>query len=157
MEIFGTIPEKREKLSAIPLSLFSLEYTAYNQFHRDIVALSDSKQIIPTIFEKTSCHTTEFHMVAKFIKYDSLFEPKDSTDGHLVTYLMYNETHFYFTHNTRFPREAFLKAKILVHPDIEIIKLNRYRLIKLWRDNFNQPFELKLKYLEPTMINNKYL
>lgn len=124
MDIIGTIPEKEVKISAIPVNLYSVEFTAYNY-------------------------------VGHFCKFNYGYDDLTETDCHLVVYNLYNETKYYFTKNTRFPRAAYLEAKANIHDDIEIIKLNRYRLVKEWRNEFIQPFIPELKYFNQTYLKAK--
>jgi hypothetical protein len=154
MEI-GTIPIKEDKPLAIPLNLYSIEYTSYNQFHKDCLHLENSKMIVPTIFEKNGCVTTYFHYAAEFIP----LKPKQKhldTDGFLVTFLMYNEPGVYFSHYPDI-NLAWEDAKKNIHPNIEKVILNRYRLVKEWRDIFIQPFEVCLSNLNPNLYNKNYL
>lgn len=151
MEI-GTIPLKEEKPLATPLNIYSVEYTSYNQFHKDCLQLEHSKMIVPTIFNKNGCETTIFHYAGEFIA----AKPNQKileTDGYLVTYLMYNEPGYYFAHTCN-SKIAWQEAMNYVHPSIEKIVLNRYRLVKEWRDALIQPFRLNLKYIKPHYLKS---
>lgn len=146
----GTIPEKREKLSAIPLNLYRLEYTSYSQYHKSFLLLENRQEIVPKIFELNQCQTTFFHYVGEYEPVKRNHKILE-TDGYLVTYLMYNEPGEYFS-SLSDSKKAFEEAKKNVHPSIEKLTLNRYRLIKEWRDCFVQPFSFDLKYFKPEYL-----
>lgn len=148
----GTIPPKRDKLFAVPLNLYSLEYTSYNRFQKDCLHLESSKLIVPTIFEKNGCETTIFHYAGEY----ALVKPNQKiieTDGYLVTYLMYNEPGNYFAHTPNITK-AWQEAKENVHYCIEKLTLNRYRLVKEWRNEHPQPFDFKLNNYKPEYLKS---
>lgn len=143
MEI-GSIPRKEDKIFIIHKNLFLLEYTSYSQVQRHHLFLENSSKIVPSVFDLNACNTTVFHSATEFKLISNPKEKINDTDGYLVTYLMYNDVGYYFAHKSNI-KDAWEEAKLIVHPNIEKIILNRYQLINYWKNKPQfQTFKIEL-------------